>query len=125
MQQLTTDLATWASKESGITYVTSVALRAPSGRLIELGTLAQHERVDCSSLFALRATMTAIVSAVLYSGGTCTLPEACAAAYSVPDGAPIAMAADNIGCVLSDGDAAQVATWQTAERAAIRKHGAK
>jgi len=120
---LTSEMQIEASQASGISYVTSIAIRVASGRLVDLACLEASALVDCSSLWALRSTMERIMSDGLYAGMHPMLQECCAAAYSVPDGAPIAMAVDNIGCALSDAAAGQVASWQAEERALRRRFG--
>lgn len=60
-------------------------------------TLATSDRVSTVDLQSTRDTVRRIVSECMYAGMECTLPQALAAAYSVVDGAPIAMAVDNVG----------------------------
>lgn len=50
-------------------------------------------------------------------------PEACAAAFSVPDGATIAQTLDNLGCPLSGAAATQMQVWAQQSRALRRKFG--
>lgn len=81
-------------------YVSTVSI---NGRVI-----ASERTVDLSSRYAGLATAEAIIDAYHASTGLwCTLPEALAAAHSVPDGAPIAMAVDNVGVAWRPLDAAR------------------
>lgn len=99
----------------GVFYVIELALRSPSGKRIVLRT---NRTVSCATLEDVRTTMRDIISYELYAGRPApTEPEACAAAWSVPDGAPIAMACDNLGCALSEGAGARMDAWQAQERA--------
>lgn len=84
------------------TYITTESYTLPSGRTVEISSTLPHQTVDCSEYSSALATIDRIVSHCVYRGESCTRPEACAAAFSVPDGAPIEMAADNVGCELSD-----------------------
>jgi hypothetical protein len=101
-----------------ITYVTFEALRAPSGKLVTVFELPAHKRVNCETYGDALRTIDAIISDALYAGLPCpTRPEACAAAFSVPDGAPIAMAVDNLGCTLSVTAAEKMEQWAQVSRA--------
>lgn len=118
------DLIAWLKSEVGFTfYPVSYAMTAPSGRKINLLKFDESDRVDCSSYHSTIDTMERIISEALCAGVACTRPEACAAAWSVPDGAPIAMAVDNIGCTISDAAAERMELWAKQWRALRRKFG--
>ena len=74
--------------------------------------LPAHKRVNCATYSDALRTIDDIVSEALYAGMSCpTRPEACAAAFSVPDGAPVAMAVDNLGCALLPAAADKMERW--------------
>lgn len=100
--------------------LTSVAVRGASGRAITVYTRPAHELVDMSELSTSRATVGAIVSECLYAGASCSLSQALAAAYSVPDGAPIGLAILNVGPEPSDDVVARHARFQAVERSTSR-----
>lgn len=101
---------------TGLAYVTSVGLRTPSDRVVVLAALASHQRVDCSDYGAALASIDRLISMALYAGISIDRPAACAAVWSVPDGAPIEMAFDNLGCSLSSEAADRMERWAS-ERA--------
>lgn len=105
------------------TYVTQRALRAPSGRLVVIEKLERRALVCCETYSDALYTIDHIVSEALYAGIACTRPQACAAAFSVPDGAPIAMALDNLGCALSEAAAEKMEAWGKNARRLDRKYG--
>ncbi len=80
----------------------SLSLRTPSGALREIYKRPAHELVSTVDHQSTLDTMTRIQSECLYAGIECSLPQALAAAYSVPDGAPIGMAILNVGPPPSD-----------------------
>lgn len=88
-------------------YTLQLGIRAPTGQVIWLD--ATKERiVDLSTRFATNCTVAAIIDQAMFDDmPTPTYPEALAAAYSVPEGAPISMALVNLGCELMDMDAAR------------------
>lgn len=59
--------------------------------------------VSTASLFDTRYAVADIIDEYHRQTGIwCTEPEALAAAYSVPDGAPIELALVNVGCAMDD-----------------------
>ncbi len=80
----------------------SFSLRMASGKLVEIYRRPAHELVNTSDLQSTRDTVARIVSECLRAGIECSQPQALAAAYSVPDGAPIGMAIINVGPMPSD-----------------------
>lgn len=118
------DLVTWLKGEVGFTfYPTSNAMTTPSGKKVELFHLNDGDKVDCSSYYSTIDTVDRIISESIYAEIPCTRPEACAAAWSVPDGAPISMAIDNIGCQLSDAASERMGSWARQQRSMRRKFG--
>lgn len=76
--------------------------------------------VDTRDLTETRHTMTRIISEELRAGRPCTEPQALAAAFSVPQGAPLTMALLNVGPLPSDDVVAVFSAWQARERSNVR-----
>lgn len=106
-----------ADFDTSTLFATSVHARLASGLR---SVFTRTHTVNTSELSTIRETMTAIVSTCLYSGMECTLPQALAAAYSVPDGAAIEMACLNVGPAPSDEVCAIVNAYQAIERGNTR-----
>ncbi len=89
----------------GDMYVTRVTWGVDADNTIS--QRVEHPSVICTKTYNdAMYTITMILSEALYSCIPCDRVQACAAAFSVPDGAPFLMAVDNIGCELND-DAAE------------------
>jgi hypothetical protein len=120
---MTIELAVEAAADAGFkgtVYVTQVALRAPSGGLIVLAKVASHQTVDCSSYMQAVNSIDSLISFALYQGVTMSRPAACAAVWSVPDGATLQMALDNVGCEISVEAAERMESWGSQFRKAVR-----
>lgn len=78
--------------------------------------------VDTHDYAATMYTCDAIMSACMYDGIPCDRPSALAAAYSVPDGAPIALAAANLDIAIRPSD--EACERHTMQRAANDKRRA-
>lgn len=70
-----------------------------------LRVLVTEPTVETSTWSDVRDTAQRIMSDAMYAGERPTMPECIAAAFSVPHGAPLAMAVANLGCALHDDDA--------------------
>lgn len=110
----------WASDESGIPYVTAFGMRLASGKVVRLAELPSHECVNCSEYSEALASIDALISMAAYSGLTVNRVEACAAVWSVPDGAPLAMALDNVGCELHPDATDKMERWAAQRRATVK-----
>ena len=76
-----------------------------TGRMIWLDN-TRERTVDLSTRFATECTVAAIISETMRNGEAApSYAMALAAAYSVPEGAPISMALVNLGCELLEMDA--------------------
>lgn len=118
------ELILWLKSEVNSTfYPVSYIMTAPAGGKVNLLKPEATDRVDCSSYHSALDTIERIISEALHAGIQCTRPEACAAAWSVPDGAPIAMALDNLGCTISDAAAERMESWAKHWRALRRRYG--
>jgi hypothetical protein len=119
------ELVTELQAELGFTfYPTSITLTSPSGRAVQLLQFTSSDLVDCNSYHNTQDTIARIISEAMYAGLPApSQPEACAAAFSVPDGAPLAQALDNLGCSLSETAAAQMQAWARQHRALRQKFG--
>lgn len=95
-------------------YVTEIRM----GRVV--WTLAYADTVQTATVFDTRCTMARIRSEAIRAGIDCTDPQALAAAYSVPDGAPIAMALVNVGPLPSDNVVREFTTMRDRMSGAIR-----
>ncbi len=114
---MTPELAKEMAAESGIPYVMEFSMRVPSsGRLFSVAKVAKHRTVDCSDYRAAVDSIDNLISLALYRGLTVTRPQACAAVWSVPDGAPLEMALDNVGVELDPNAADRMEQWGVASR---------
>src|SRR5690606_25633024 len=87
------------SRLDDATFIVSLAI---SGKVF-----ARSVGTECDRYSAIVETARRIQSVYYHATGTwCTMPQAIAAAYSVPEGAPIAMAADNVGPLMDDAQCA-------------------
>jgi hypothetical protein len=91
--------------------------------------IALGKTVSTATLAETRESVADVISAWLYEGGDpalATEPLALAAIYSVPDGAPLAMALVNLGGTLTDAQATHFekmkAPWRRVDQI-IRAHG--
>lgn len=96
-------------------FATKGLIRLPSGKLFDAYTIASSDCVYTDSLDATRYTMTKIISLAMYTGRICTEPQALAAAFSVPDGTPIAMAELNVGPLPSEEICKKIHAWKSKE----------
>lgn len=118
--EMTDELSREMAAMTGLAYVTRVSLRAPSGNLICIAETASYQRVDCSEYSAALASIDGLIALGFRRGMTVDRPSACAAVWSVPDGAPLEMALDNVGCELPVAAAEQMERWAAERRATVR-----
>lgn len=118
----TQDIYTEAKQLTGLAYITSVGLRLPSGKALVLAKLERHQLVDCSDYSAALASIDSLISMAMYAGIAIDRTSACAAVWSVPDGAPLEMALDNLGCELYAAAADKMEQWAAERRASARAY---